>query len=196
MSKAWTFASIAPVETPQPTDGYAPSGKNSWKQSLFGCFNSCEMTLCVLCCQPCTIGQVASIARKGAGWLCLLTAIGILALNVASYGLDYYFADSDQSQGWVLTVASVFGLLASLIAFLCVWNARAKYRERDDLNGGFFTDCLAALCCAPCAVCQMFAQDDIGAGRRYKQFWSTYGDGLEPEEPAEPAGPAGPAGAV
>jgi len=148
------------------------------------------MCTCVLCCQPCAIGQVASIARKGAGWICLLTAIGILALNAASYALDYYAAADDESPAWVLTVASLLGFFASLAACLCVWNARAKYRERDGLEGGFFTDCFAALCCSPCAVCQMFAQDNItfeGTGRQYKQFWSTYGDGLEPAAPAGPA---------
>lgn len=199
MSKSWTFTSIAPVEAPLPEVVYPTTGR--WKKGLFECFSNCGMCVCVCCCTTCTIGQVASIARQGAKYLCLLTVIGILALNAIASGLETYYADwvarwtatvlserdaSDEPQIWMLTVASTLSFFASLIACLCVWNARQKYRARDGIapECGVFSDCLAAWCCSPCSVCQMFSQDDItfgsGAGRPYRMFWSTYDTPLEP----------------
>lgn len=202
MSKPWTFTSIAPVEAPLPTDAVVGPRIGRWKKGLFECFSNCGMCVCVCCCTTCTIGQVASIARKGAGWMCLLITLGILFLNAGATGLEYYYAnwvarwtaaifDSERDaigepQAWMITIASTLSFFASLVACLCVWNARAKYRARDGIapECGMFSDCLAAWCCSPCSVCQMFSQDDIvfggGAGRPYRMFWATYDAPLEP----------------
>lgn len=207
MSKPWTFSSIAPVEATLPLATGAtvdvPLGR--WRKGLFECFSNCGMCLCVSFCTTCTIGQVASIARKGAGWICLLTVFLILGLNVVSSGLQNNYAwwvaewenaaDDDERdrigtpQTWLLSVASALSFFASLIACVCVFSARMKYRTRDKIpaeccGSGLIADCLAAWCCSPCAVVQMFSQDEIrlsgGEGREYRNFWSTYERPLKP----------------
>lgn len=210
MSKPWTFSSIAPVEATLPigAKGDVPLGK--WRKGLFECFSNCGMCLCVCCCTTCTIGQVASIARKGAGWICLLTVFAILALNAGASGLQYYYAnwvarwtaavfdvERDEigtPQVWLITVASLLSFVASLTACLCVFSARMKYRARDKIpaeccGSGMIADCLSAWCCSPCSVVQMFSQDEIsfagGSGRSYRLFWSPYGEPLKPLGPAE-----------
>jgi Cys-rich protein (TIGR01571 family) len=212
MSKPWTFSTIAPTEAMLPLSTGAkvdvPLGR--WRKGLFECFSNCGMCLCVCCCSSCTIGQVASIARNGAGWICLLTVFAILALNAGASGLQYVYSDwvvrwtaalSDERveigepQEWMGTVSLLLISLASLIACLCVFSARMKYRARDKIPGeccgsGILSDCLSAWCCSPCAVVQMFSQDEIGfpsGDRSYRLFWSPYGEPLKPIEVAKPA---------
>ena len=188
--KPWTFTTI------NSTDGAAgvPDGApGRWKRGLFECFSSIGMCCCVLWCQPCTIGQLQSIARGGAPWACLLVTLGIIGLNIGGSvfqtlgqvaQLQWTMGDTNMHTTWYW-IGGMLSFVASLVACLAVWNARAKYRKRDQIPGecGMFSDCLSAWCCAPCSVCQMFSQDDVtfagSKGVPYKLFWSPYGDGVE-----------------
>lgn len=179
MLPSWTFSTIAPIDAPLPLSDSVDSKPRKWKKGICECFSNFGMCCCVLWCQPCALGQVASIVRNGVAWMCLLTAIAILSMSLTS-GILQTLGNETAS-----AFASVFGVLGSLITCLCVWNARSKYRTRDDIPDecGGLGDCLAGWCCSPCSICQMFSQDEIvacgGEGRPYKQFWSPYGEGIE-----------------
>lgn len=208
MSKSWTFASIAPVEATLPlaTGATVDVPIREWRKGLFDCFSNCGMCICVSFCTTCTIGQVASIARKGSSWVCLLTVFLILGLNAGASGLQSYYTDwvaryedadtatdRDQigkPQTWPITVGYVLSISAVILACLCVFSARMKYRARDKIpaeccSSGLISDCLSSIC-FPCAVVQMFSQDEIrfggGSGRPYRSFYSTYGKPLKPLE--------------
>jgi len=197
-AKAWTFHTIA------PTDGAAgvpDSAQGKWKRGLCDCFRSIGMCCCVCWCQPCTIGQVSSISRGGAAWVCLLVTFGILAFNAGAQFFQIWYQNDLQNfvvngvtsppgLETLLSTATLLGLAASLCACGAVWNARAAYRRRDKIPGecGVFSDCLSAWCCAPCSVCQMFSQDSItfaaSYGTPYKLFWNPYGSGVGKAEEA------------
>ena len=194
MQKAWTFNTIAPVPVEDPGGYPGPEVPRYrvWRSGLFQCFDDIGMCCCVLWCTPCTVGQVASIVRGGAAWVCLLLAIVIIGFNVGGSVLQ--FIGQEAQRRWesgdenmhtaILWWAGMLSFLASLLTCLAVWNTRAKYRTKNDIRPecGMWSDCLAAWCCSPCAVCQMFAEEDItfagSRSRPYKLFWDPYANGV------------------
>ena len=173
------FNPIGLANDPSTVEERAPG----WKQGLCDCFSSKGMCCCVMLFPACAIGQVQSISRGGAGWACLLFTLGLVGLDLARYVA--------MSVNW--TVANVVLMLAAAaLATYGVYNARVAYRATR--NGGpaecgALGDCLIAGCCGPCAVCQMFAQDDIefaGSGKSnpYELPCSTYAGGVNPDPPS------------
>ncbi|XP_063720380.1 cornifelin homolog [Symsagittifera roscoffensis] len=88
-----------------------------WKESLFGCFSDCKITICVFLV-PCYVqGKIA----ESMGDSCIL------------YGCAFLIP------------------LANLISAIV---QRVKVREHKSIDGSSFGDCMAVLCCYPCALCQ------------------------------------------
>lgn len=169
--KKWSFSTIA------PTDGLAnvpDDAKGMWKKGLCECFSSFGICCTVFWCNPCTTGQMASIARGGSAMLCLLITFGIIVLNVVGDSLE--IASRDNAA--MYAAGSLLIFLSSIITCVAVWHTRAKMRERDQIRGSVLFDCLIATFCSPCATCQHSNQEELvacgGDGTAYKGIWSTY----------------------
>ena len=61
-------------------------------------------------------------------------------------------------------------VLGSAAAFVVVFAVRRTIRKRESIGGSDGEDCLLALCCSWCVVCQLLNQRQ----EQYRGFWSTY----------------------
>jgi len=160
---AWTFNSV--VGNPVDADA-SIVGKSSiqkWKSGIFGCFKYPMTCLSVCFCEPCTVGQVSSIARGGhRNTFYVVTALLLLCL-VINTSLQYL--DSDAAA----TAAITFMYIAAAVSFFAILYARVQIRNREKLQGSFFGDIFYSLCCSGCSVCQILNQYNP-----YRGFWSTY----------------------
>ena len=105
---------------------------------------------------------------------CLLVGTVLLVLGVLGFALQLVSEDAVTMAGTILSyVGGVIGLF--LICY-----ARVTIRERKNIQGSFFGDCLISFCCSPCSICQI-----LNEYAPYRGFWAGY-DVLDEESGGAP----------
>lgn len=185
MSQTWTFTSV--VGTPTGADGDALSNaptlapRNRWRAGLCECFSYPLSCLSTFFCEACVVGQTTSIAMGGSRNACLLVGIVLFIFGVLGFSLQLV------DEGGVTMAGSVLSSIGGVIGLFLICYARVVIRERKNIEGSGFGDCLISCCCSACSICQML--NEYG---RYRGFWDGY-EVLDEEAGTTSASPAKPA---
>lgn len=134
-----------------------------WEQGICGCFETPSITLGVICCNLCTIGQSASIALGGRKNVCIAVTVVLLLLSITSSVLQ------NVQDAAAMIVAAILSVLITIVGVATVFAARNALRERENLEGSAAMDLFYAICCTSCAACTILRQ--VGS---YRGPFATY----------------------
>lgn len=170
----WTFESIG-------ANGSGTTTKGRWRRGLFDCNGT--TCCCVFFCFPCTVAQAQSVARGGAGRLCLVIAVAVIVLNLAAQSVTTIDQADAAPTSTGVQVAGALSALGGLVLFVAVCNARSIVRAKDDIepeccDSPAVSDCLISYFCSMCVVCQLFSHWGFNDDVPYMGACHPYSEGI------------------
>ncbi|KAI0279928.1 PLAC8 family-domain-containing protein [Russula aff. rugulosa BPL654] len=118
-------------------------GKRDWSFGLFDCFARCNLCCWATCC-PCVVYSKNKLRLNN------LQRQGVPLPGGGEKYNDHcciYAALVPTGYAWVMHIST-----------------RAEARERYDIRGDVYTDCLTAWCCRPCSLTQERREIELEEG--------------------------------
>lgn len=146
-----------------------------WQVHLLSCSKGMEDSMCVACVWANSMDKSGNMAYWKAVSLmwALPMLVQIIILVVMRTVITDKMTNGDVSQGWMI-IYSFVALSWFVIFLICVpvrCMYRRKIRDQRRIPGSKFYDCLAHLCCYPCAARQEAVEViEIGRDRHNMQF--------------------------
>ena len=162
--------SAAPIPIHAP---WSTTVRKSWKRGLFDCYKSSGMCCVVTGCFVCTVGQIFSISQRGSAARCIIITMSLIVLvvlsncflNASTHARRWLNWDSFVVSFWFAVTGMTLQLVACLVVAAVVCRARANIRAHhcieENTCSSDVEDGCCSMFCAPCVVCQLFAQENI-----------------------------------
>eukprot|EP00908_Phaeocystis_cordata_P007138 Transcript_17785.p1 GENE.Transcript_17785~~Transcript_17785.p1 ORF type:complete len:548 (+),score=69.85 Transcript_17785:136-1779(+) len=169
-----------------------PSSSSSrWSSGLFDCLQDKWVCGLTLCCWPVVLAQLwqRSLPRRRAGRdLCVCLAVPLLAmwlffdvlrvieiedgeLRVSRLVHDNSLLDADSDHRLCYPrfgrrcAAMLAQLMTGVVMIVLIMLLRTVVRTRDGITGSAFRDCLVAVFCPGCGLCQLARHEGLVRGK-------------------------------